>query len=166
MTDIPPNIAPTKEPAPPTRLPEAAPPAFTVDGTWVVVSHRVIYGDTDGMGVVYYGNYMRFFEIARNELVRARGGLYRELEAEGFFLPVTDVEARYRQPARYDDVLHLAVRTEELGVARVRFAYRITRATDGALLVTGATTHACVARETGRPVRLPEAVRRWATPPT
>jgi acyl-CoA thioester hydrolase len=141
------------------------PPQVAVDGEWVVVHHRVIYGDTDAMGVVYYGNYMRFFELARNELVRARGGLYRELEAKGFFIPVIDVEAKYRAPARYDDVLRIAVRSEVLGAARVQFHYKIEREPDRLLLVTGASTHACVARDTGRAVRLPDEVRAWAEPP-
>src|SRR5678815_4837158 len=71
-----------------------------------VARYRVIYGDTDQMGVVYYGNYLRFFEIARNEFLRQAGARYHAFEQEHrLMLPVVEARVRYRRPARYDDEL-------------------------------------------------------------
>src|SRR5687767_3574415 len=101
---------------------------------WVVHRHRVIYGDTDAMAIVYYANYLRFFEIGRSEYVRARGGSYRAMEEDGLMLPVTEVGAKYLAPARYDDVLDICTRIEHLGHATVTFEYRIQRQGDGVVL--------------------------------
>lgn len=127
----------------------------------VVHTHRVIYGDTDAMGIVYYANYLRFFEIGRAEYVRARGGSYRSMEDDGLMLPVVEVKAKYLAPARYDDVLRIVTKLERLGHATIAFEYRIERDGDGQLLATGFTEHACVSRATGRPTRLPPSVRAW-----
>ena len=64
---------------------------------------RVRYGDTDQMGVAYYANYLRWFEIGRAEMLRALGTSYREVEADGLSLPVVEARCRYHKPARYDD---------------------------------------------------------------
>jgi acyl-CoA thioester hydrolase len=104
---------------------------------------RVIYGDTDQMGVVYYANYLRYFEIGRNEYLRAHGVRYRELEAQHqLFLPVVDTQVSYKSPARYDDLLTLETVVPRVGRASVRFEYRVLRA--DTLLASGHTTHACV----------------------
>ncbi len=118
---------------------------------------RVLYGDTDQMGVVYYANYLRYFEFARSEFFRAQGGSYREMERDGLLLPVTEAQCNYKASARYDDLLVVRVRVCELGRVRVRFGYDVLREADQHLLATGHTVHACVSRE-GRPVRIPEAV--------
>jgi acyl-CoA thioester hydrolase len=123
------------------------------------VRQRVIYGDTDQMGVVYYANYLRFFELGRLEYFRLRGGRVSDLEAAGFALPVTEVEAQYRASARYEDVVVVRARVTELRRASLRFEYEVSRERDGALLCTGATVHACITRA-GRPVRLPEGLTR------
>src|SRR5438309_7914556 len=68
---------------------------------------RVLYGDTDQMGVVYYGNYLRFFEAARGDWIRNLGLTYAQIEERGIFLPVLEVGVRYLKPARYDDVLEI-----------------------------------------------------------
>ncbi|OJH37062.1 acyl-CoA thioesterase [Cystobacter ferrugineus] len=116
---------------------------------------RVIYGDTDQMGVVYHANYFRYFEFARGEYFRARGGSYRDVEREGLMLPVVEASIAYKSPARYDDVLLVHVRVSELKRASLTFHYDVRR--EGApetLLCTGQTVHACVGRD-GRPTRLP-----------
>ena len=114
---------------------------------------RVIYGDTDQMGVVYYANYLRFFEAGRNEFIRARGLRYRDFEeAFGLRLPVTEAVVGYRQPARYDDLLDLEITLGEVRRASLRFEYRLLR--EGTLLATGHTVHACVDLG-GRVARLP-----------
>jgi acyl-CoA thioester hydrolase len=123
----------------------------------VEASLRVIYGDTDQMGVVYYANYLRYFEFSRSEFFRAKGGSYVEMEKEGFGLPVAEVAVKYRAPARYDDELVVRVRLAELRRASMRFEYEVLRRRDGLLLCTGHTLHACTGRD-GRPTALPESV--------
>lgn len=106
---------------------------------------RVIYGDTDQMGVVYYGNYLRYFEAGRNEFLRAKGARYRDLERElRIHLPVVEAQVRYRHPARYDDLLRIETEVAEIRRASLRFTYRIHREDDDRLLVEGGTIHACV----------------------
>ncbi len=121
-----------------------------------MVTHRlrVIYGDTDQMGVVYYANYLRFFEAARNEFIRSKGLRYRDFEERfGLLLPVAEAGVSYKAPARYDDLIDVRISLGEARRASARFDYRITR-DDGALLCTGHTVHACVDRA-GKPRRLP-----------
>lgn len=118
---------------------------------------RVIYGDTDQMGVVYYANYFRYFELSRSEFFRTLGGSYVELEKEGFGLPVVEANARYRSPAKYDDVIVIEVRLTELNRASLRFDYLVRRESSGEELATGHTVHACVGPD-GKPAGLPKAV--------
>src|SRR5512138_1854273 len=115
---------------------------------------RVIYGDTDQMGVVYYAHYLRFFEAGRNEFIRARGLTYREVEERfRLMLPVTEAHVAYRAPARYDDVVAVETSLGEVRRASARFDYRIVRG--GELLATGHTVHACVDLQ-GRVRRMPD----------
>jgi acyl-CoA thioester hydrolase len=119
----------------------------------VKTSIRVIYADTDQMGVVYYANYLRFFEAGRNEYLREKGYPYRRVEAELFVqLPVVEAQVQYKQPARYDDVLVVETAITKIGRASARFEYRVMR--DHELVATGHTVHACIDRE-GRVQRLP-----------
>jgi acyl-CoA thioester hydrolase len=122
----------------------------------VATELRVIYGDTDQMGVVYYANYLRFFEAGRNEFIRAKGLRYRDFE-EGYALrlPVTEASVHYQLPARYDDLLRLETSLAQLRRASAAFAYRLVR--DGQVLATGRTVHACIDLE-GKVRRLPEAL--------
>ena len=120
-------------------------------------SIRVRYGDTDQMGVVYYANYLRFFEIGRAEWIRDRGRSYRDIEAAGCLLPVVEAHARYRLPARYDDLLEVMTVPDEVRAASVRFRYEVRRAGEAAMLAEGWTSHACMNRQ-GRPFRWPPEV--------
>jgi len=119
---------------------------------------RVCYADTDQMGFVYYGNYLRWFEIGRTEMLRERGMSYREVEAAGIRMPVLEARCSYRRPARYDDLV--AIETELAGRTRasLSFRYRIRRESDGELLAEGATEH-CFLDAAGRPVRPPAFFR-------
>ncbi len=119
-----------------------------------VATARVIYGDTDAAGIVYYANYLRWFEIGRVELLRRKGMAYGDLTRRGIHLPVTRAEIRYLSPARYDDALVIHAEMRELKRASVSFAYRIER-DDGTPLADGATTHACTDGR-GRVVRIPD----------
>jgi acyl-CoA thioester hydrolase len=120
---------------------------------------RVIYGDTDQMGMVYYGNYLRYFEIARNEFLRRIGAPYRAFEeAHGLRLPVVEATVSYRRPARYDDELGIHAAVPEVGGASARFEYEIRRLPDGEVLVSGHTVHACIDAR-GKVARLPQGLR-------
>lgn len=130
---------------------------------------RVIYGDTDQMGMVYYGNYLRYFEAARNEYLRLARVPYRAFEEKhGLMLPVVEATVRYRRPARYDDELAIWAAVPEVGGASARFVYEIRRAPDGELLVEGHTIHACIdgAGKVSRiPPELRQALSGAASPP-
>jgi acyl-CoA thioester hydrolase len=119
---------------------------------------RVRYADTDQMGVVYYANYLVWFEVGRTDLLRNSGWSYREMESDGFSLPVIEVHCEYRHSARYDDELEVRTAGRLVSPVRVRFTYEVVRVTDQATLATGHTVHASLDRG-GRPRRLPERVR-------
>ena len=116
--------------------------------------HRVLYGDTDQMGVVYYANYLRFFEGARNEWIRALGIPYREIEARGIMLPVYEAAVQYLRPARYDDLLDIHLVVSHTRV-KIRFEYKVHRSERNEVLVLGHTVHVCVGKD-GKPTRAPE----------
>ncbi len=124
------------------------------------VLYRVIYGDTDAAGVVYNANYLRYFEIARTEMMREAGMSYRAIEDMGFVLPVTESYIRFKAPARYDDLLYISASLPEASRLTCRFHYAIHRdGEDGrrVLLVKGFTCHACITRQ-GKLAPFPEAV--------
>jgi acyl-CoA thioester hydrolase len=120
-------------------------------------SVRVIYGDTDQMGIVYYANYLRWFEKGRSEFLRHIGLTYAAIEQQGFHFPVIEVSCRYIQAAHYDDIVKIETTLAEMGRAQMTFFYRITREPDDALLAEGSTRHACIL-SSGRPVRMPKAL--------
>lgn len=125
---------------------------------------RVRYAETDQMGVAYYANYLVWFEVGRTDWLREAGATYRDMEREdGVALPVIEAHCEYRRPARYDDELTLATTATLLTPVRVRFDYLVHRAGDEAPLAAGHTVHAAVDAG-GRPVRLPERVRRLLGP--
>jgi acyl-CoA thioester hydrolase len=124
------------------------------------VTHlRVRYAETDKMGVVYYANYLVWFEVARTDLLRSLGWSYREMEAAGISLPVIEAHCEYQRPARYDD--EIEVRTEGLMLSPVRmqFTYTIVRRADDVVSASGRTVHAAVTSE-GRPCKLPDRIRQ------
>src|SRR5262249_42764931 len=110
------------------------------------------------MGVVYYANYLIWFEVGRTDLLRHAGWSYREMELEGFSLPVIEAHCSYRQAARYDQELDIMTTGQLMTPVRVRFDYGGVRADDGVLLATGHTVHASLDRA-GRPCRLPDRAR-------
>ena len=121
---------------------------------------RVRYADTDAMGVVYYANYLAYFEVGRVELLRALAADYRALEDGGAVAAVVRADCRYRSPARFDDLLAVHTRATITGRASMRFDYQIRREPDDTLLAEGFTEHAILNRHTFRPMRLPESVRQ------
>jgi acyl-CoA thioester hydrolase len=119
---------------------------------------RVRYAETDNMGVVYYANYFVWFEVGRTDLLRTTGWSYREMEADGFALPVIDARCAYRESAKYDDDIEVRTTGTMLSPVRVQFIYEVVRSSDAMILATGSTEHATLDR-TGRPCRLPDRVR-------
>ena len=121
---------------------------------------RVRYAETDQMGVVYYSNYLVWFEIGRVEPMRSLGMAYSQLEeAYGCILPVAEARCRYRASARYDDMLQIETRPALVRKSMVKFAYKIWRkASEGEerkLLAEGETTHVVCDKEM-KMARLPE----------
>ncbi|MBV8760048.1 MAG: acyl-CoA thioesterase [Deltaproteobacteria bacterium] len=117
---------------------------------------RVIFGDTDQMGVVYYANYLRFFESSRAAYWRALGKSYRDLEQAQIALPVIEAHCTYKKPALYEDLLEVDVEVGELRAASLRFVYTIRRGLD--VIAEGYTRHAVIG-PTGRPRALPDEFR-------
>jgi acyl-CoA thioester hydrolase len=110
------------------------------------------------MGIVYYANYFVWFEIGRTDWLRQSGWSYREMEVDGFSLPVVESHCEYRAPAKYDDEIEVRTRGTLLSPVRVRFDYQLLRAADNAALASGHTVHASLYAD-GRPRRVPERVR-------
>jgi acyl-CoA thioester hydrolase len=117
--------------------------------------YRVIYGDTDQMGVVYYANYLRWFERGRAEFLRQIGLPYSAIEQHGFHFPVTEVNCRYTRSAHYDDLVTIETELVTVGRATLTFNYRIRRETDDLVLATGSTKHACINGQ-GKLTRIPK----------
>jgi acyl-CoA thioester hydrolase len=121
-------------------------------------AYRVIYGDTDNMGIAYYANYLRWFEIGRTELLRAWGLAYREMEARGILLPVSEAYCKYIIPARYDDILLIRATLDTEMKAGLKIDYRITSEDAQSVHAEGYTRHAFLNRE-GRVIRPPDFMR-------
>ena len=119
---------------------------------------RVRYAETDKMGVVYYANYLIWFEVGRTDWLRDTGWTYREMEAEGIQLPFIEAHFEYRLCALYDDEVDIRTHARQLSPVRLQFDYEIIRRADTALLATGHTVHATIDRQ-GRPVRMPNRVK-------
>lgn len=103
---------------------------------------RVIYADTDQMGVVYHSNYLRYFEIGRTELLRELGISYKEMEACGLFLPVKEVFIDYKISIRYDDIIVIDTCIDKLKNVSLKLKYEIRAKEDSNLLyTTGYTVH-------------------------
>jgi acyl-CoA thioester hydrolase len=121
-------------------------------------TYRVIYGDTDTMGIVYHANYLRWFEMGRNELFRHLGMPYKEVEAQGLALPVSEVTCKYLTPARYDDVIRIHTTVNTGFRAGLQFDYVITSQDGSTVHTTGYTRHAFV-NDRGKVVRPPAFIR-------
>lgn len=121
-------------------------------------TYRVIYGDTDTMGIVYHANYLRWFEMGRNELFRSLGMPYTQIEAKGLMLPVSEVKCKYLAPAKYDDVIVVEASLNNGFRAGMQFDYRIS-SEDGTIThATGYTRHAFV-DDRGKVIRPPAFIR-------
>jgi acyl-CoA thioester hydrolase len=133
------------------------PPAPGLPSSTSVV--RVRYAETDKMGVVYYANYLVWFEVGRADLLRSLGWTYREMEHAGISLPVIEAHCVYQRPARYDDELEIRTTGRMLSPVRMEFTYEVRRIDDGAVAASGRTVHAALDKG-GKPCRLPERIRQ------
>ncbi|GHV52974.1 thioesterase [Deltaproteobacteria bacterium] len=128
----------------------------TIDAVWH--EHRVSYGETDAMGIVYYAEYLHFFERARSSFIREKGMSYAEVEKRGVYLPVREASCRYRSPSRFDDIIHIRVWVSEWGRASITFSYELFGDDKEKLRAAGKTQHAIV-DQAGRPFAVPDWFR-------
>ena len=119
-----------------------------------VTTLRVRYAETDQMGVVYYANYLVWFEVARADLLRSLGWSYREMEGTGVFLPVIEAHCEYRRPARYDEEIEIRTEGRLRSAVRMEFSYDVVLKLANEIAAVGRTVHAAVGQD-GRPCRLP-----------
>ena len=116
---------------------------------------RVEYHHTDQMGIVHHSNYVKFFEVARTEWLRAMGITYAEMERRGVMMPIVDVAVKYRNPALYDELISVTAFVDEAPMARMTFRYEV-RGEDGREIATGSTTLGFIDSQTRRPQRAPQ----------
>jgi acyl-CoA thioester hydrolase len=116
---------------------------------------RVEYHHTDQMGIVHHSNYVKFFEVARTEWLRAAGLTYAEMERRGVMMPIVDVHIKYRMPAYYDELIRVKAMVEQMPMARMTFNYEI-HGEDGREIASGSTTLGFIDSVTRRPQRAPQ----------
>lgn len=133
-------------------------PLYTMPPFLHTETIRVRYGETDQMGVVWHGNYIGYFEVARTAALREMGHSYRDMEESGVMMPVVEAGVTYHQPARFDDLLAVTVEIREPPTARMRFDYTIKQE-DDTLVATGFTVLAFVNSDSRRPCRPPSFLR-------
>ena len=116
---------------------------------------RVRYGETDQMGVVYHANYASYFEVGRTEWLREYGITYKSMEETGVMLPVISLEIKYKNSARYDDLLTIKTSIKKLPSARIEFDYELVNES-GDLLATGSTDLVFINMKRNRPMLCPD----------
>jgi acyl-CoA thioester hydrolase len=116
---------------------------------------RVRYAETDAMGVVHHAAYVPWFEVGRVNLLRAAGCPYGDIEARGLLVVLSDLQVRYRSPARFDDEVVIETQLITLKSRQIAFRYRALLATTATILVEGQTNHIVVLRATMKPTVLP-----------
>lgn len=116
---------------------------------------RVRYGETDKMGVVYYGNYSLYLEVARTELMRKIGLSYKSLEDIGIQLPVIHLESNYIKPSYYDEIITIKTTLNEVKGSRLTFDYELFNS-NNEIINKSSTTLIFVNATTGKPCRPPK----------
>lgn len=115
---------------------------------------RVIFADTDAMGIVYHANYIKWFEIGRGEYLRQCGLPYARITAMGYDMPLTEVACRYLAPARYDDILILETEVVYVRGASIKFSYGMWDEARERMIAEGESVQACL--KEGKVVRFPK----------
>ena len=121
----------------------------------ISVRDKVRFVETDLMGVVHHSNYLRWFEMARVEYLRAANVLLPELIAQGIVFPIVEVQCKYRQSAHFDEIIRVEATLSEFSRAKLCFSYRVLRDADDVLLAEGATQNVFTNMD-GRIIRLPQ----------
>ncbi|MES2799740.1 MAG: thioesterase family protein [Bacteroidota bacterium] len=124
---------------------------------------RVRYGETDQMGYCYYGNYAQYLEVGRVEALRLLGMSYKEMEAQGFMLPVSEFSIKYHAPAKYDDLLTITTKIVSLEGVRLLFNYEIINELEQKIC-SAATTLVFVNKTTMRPINPPDNFKTIIAP--
>ncbi|MFC1825117.1 acyl-CoA thioesterase [Thermodesulfobacteriota bacterium] len=124
---------------------------------WHETGIRIRYKDTDRMGVVYYGNYLTFFEVGRSEYLRDIGFPYSKLESKGYHFVVTEAAAKYHANVSYDSIITVRTRVADVKNVRLRFEYEVM-SEEGGLLVSGHTVHGCL-NSNQKPTRMPAELK-------
>jgi len=118
---------------------------------------RVRYEETDKMGVVYYSNYLVWFEVGRAEYIRSLGTSYKEFERRGVRIVVAEAYCRYESPAHYDDLIIVRTRLSEIRSRSLKYMYTVVRKADEKQLASGYTTHVFVDKN-GKSLKIPKSV--------
>ena len=116
---------------------------------------RVRYGETDQMGYVHHGNYPLYYEEGRTEMLRSVGLSYRAMEEKGIIMPVRELQIKFIEPVRYDDLLRVRIILKEMPTAKIHFYYELYNEQDK-LVNTGETVLVFVDSKTRKPRRPPE----------
>jgi acyl-CoA thioester hydrolase len=118
----------------------------------------VRYAETDQMGVVHHSVAVVWYEQGRTEFMASLGYPYGEMERRGCFMPIVEMGARFRSPARYEDPIRVETRITKVSGARIRFEYRALHDEEDRVLHEGFTLLGCMNAE-GRPIRMPDEIR-------
>ena len=122
--------------------------------------HRVAYYETDQMGIVHHSNYIRWFEEARDEVVREYGIDYRQIEALGILMPVVNVACDYKSAAKYGDKVSVYALPRYFNGIRLRYEYEV-RGEDGSLIVTGRSEHCFIDAQSRKPLNLKKRMPQY-----
>lgn len=125
--------------------------------------HRVNYYETDAMNVVHHSNYIRWFEIGRVEFLRQNNLTLDEIRAAGYLFPITKVECKYLNSAKFDDIVRIEITPVHLTKVKLEFSYQIYNDQTNVLLVEGFTQSVFTHETTGHIARLPERFHQILT---
>ena len=120
---------------------------------------KVRYAETDNMGIVYYANYLVWFEVGRTEYLLAEGMDYRDVEKDGLFMAVVEAHCVYKAPARYGEMIVIETKPADVKNSSLKFEYRILQKSDAKLLCEGYTTHVLIDKQL-KPKKIPENIRK------
>ncbi len=126
----------------------------------VAVTHvRVRYEDTDCMKIVYYGNYLTYFEVGRVEFLRQHGHPISDVDTK-IHIPAVEATVKYLKPARLDDLLEVRCWISDRRRASFTFSYEVAHAESGELVATGETRHACVDPQSQKVIEIPDWLKK------
>jgi len=119
---------------------------------------KVRYAETDNMGIVYYANYLVWFEVGRTEYLLSQGMDYRDVEKDGLFMAVVEAHCVYKAPARYGETVVVSTWPADVRNSSLTFAYKVTRKGEEKVLCEGHTSHVLIDKDL-KPRKIPEKIR-------